>query len=295
MNKPELTVGICAYNEEKNIEALISQMLGQKIRNAELKEVLVVSSGSTDRTVDIVRKIAARDGRVRLLIEGERKGKSSAVNLILKEASGHLITLSGADLQIPDDVIEKLVRRLFDERVGMVGARPVPVNDKNTFSGFCSHLLWDLHHRISLKSPKCGELIAFRNKHCVIPEGIGADEAYLESFFRKEGLSLAYADDAIVRNRGPETIQDYVKQRRRIHSQHMHLARNTGYKVSTGHPFIVVKELLSTLKPDIRLLVFTAGAATLEGLSFMLGAYDFHIAKNTHKSWDMVQSTKEIR
>ena len=81
MNKPELTVGICAYNEEKNIEALLTQVLNQKIRNAELKEILVVSSGSTDGTVEIVRKIAARDTRVRLLIQAGTLLRKSVLQL----------------------------------------------------------------------------------------------------------------------------------------------------------------------------------------------------------------------
>ena len=53
-----MTLGICAYNEEKNIERTIRSIFRQKGRIAEVADVLVVSSGSTDGTNDIVRNLS---------------------------------------------------------------------------------------------------------------------------------------------------------------------------------------------------------------------------------------------
>jgi glycosyltransferase involved in cell wall biosynthesis len=294
MEKPELSVGICAYNEEKNIGELLKQILGARLESAQLREVLVVSSGSTDRTDEIVRNASKQDARIKLLQEEKRKGKTSAVNLISKHAEGDIIVLSGADILLEGDVLEKLVARFADQDIGMAGARPVPVNDRSTLCGFCSHLLWEMHHRISLESPKCGEFIAFRNRGYIIPEGIGADEAFLESCFTKEGDMLAYVPEAIVRNRGPGTIQDYITQRRRIHAQHMHLRRETGYAVSSSKPIILARALCSSIKLDARSLLFLPIAVALEAFSVMLGAYDLHLGKNQHSVWEVAKSTKEI-
>ena len=53
--KMDIAIGICAYNESQNIERCIRSIYEQDTRNVNVKEVLVVSSGSTDGTDDIVR------------------------------------------------------------------------------------------------------------------------------------------------------------------------------------------------------------------------------------------------
>ncbi len=294
MKKSLLTVGICAYNEGKNIRGLISDILAQELDSAVLKEVMVVSSASTDATDGIVRGFVASDRRVRIFKEPERRGKGSAVNIIMKEASGDIVVLAGADLAMGPNCLEKLIRGLSDPKIGMVGARPVPMNGKNTLPGFCSHLLWDMHHLIALRSPKCGELVAFRNLGYKIPAAIAADEAYLESRFRKAGYRLAYAGDAMVRNRGPGTVSDYMRQRRRIHAQHMALRNAVGYSVSTSDMRLVAAAFVSCALSDLKSLHLFAAAAGLESFSMLLGAYDYYIAKDTHEVWRVVESTKEI-
>ena len=51
MNTQSITIGIPAYNEEANIKYLLKLLLNQKIKNAAIHEVIVVSDGSTDGTV----------------------------------------------------------------------------------------------------------------------------------------------------------------------------------------------------------------------------------------------------
>jgi biofilm PGA synthesis N-glycosyltransferase PgaC len=294
VKKPTLTIGICAYNEGKNIGLLLNQLSTGSNASEAIMEIIVVSSGSSDSTDAIVRKLASHDKRIRFIREKERLGKVSALNRILSGAKGDIIVLSGADLQLEMDTIRNLIFGFKDPKTGMIGARPIPVNDKRSFSGFCSHLVWDLHHQIARRSPKCGELVAFRNIGCRIPDGIGCDEAYIEYLFRKAGWSIEYAGNAIVHNKGPDSVSDYIKQRRRIHAQHMRLKKETGYTVATSDPALVISALVGTIFQSPRSLVFGLGAITLESLSVFLGSYDFYVAKDDHKVWEVVDSTKEV-
>ena len=50
-----ITVGIPAYNEEKNIKILIERIFEQKIRNAQLTQVVVISDGSIDSTTTVCK------------------------------------------------------------------------------------------------------------------------------------------------------------------------------------------------------------------------------------------------
>jgi biofilm PGA synthesis N-glycosyltransferase PgaC len=76
-----VSVGVCAYNEEKNIEKALRAVLEQPLDGFSLKEVIVVSSASTDRTDAIVSEISRSDPRVTLVVQEKREGKTSAVNL----------------------------------------------------------------------------------------------------------------------------------------------------------------------------------------------------------------------
>ena len=59
-----VSVLVAAYNEEKTIGRILSQLLSLDVN---LKEVVVVDDGSRDRTAGVVGEFAARDPRVRLI------------------------------------------------------------------------------------------------------------------------------------------------------------------------------------------------------------------------------------
>lgn len=289
-----VTILICAHNEEKNISHILAQLIKQKSSCARIEEIIIVSSASTDNTDKIIREHAKKDNRILLLSESTRKGKVSAVNFGLKNAKGDILVLCSADVQLEKNTLTELIKPFNDKKIGMVGSHPIPTNNPKKFAGFCSHLIWNIHHEISLKSPKCGEVVAFRNLGYAIPEDIPIDEAYLESKFKTEGYDLAYAEKAIIHNHGPETVADYLRQRRRIHAQHMFLKSRFNYAVSTSNPLIVLSALFKTMKFDPISLLFTCGAVKLEFFSIILGAYDFYIKKNFHNKWEMVKTTKAV-
>jgi len=182
------SVGIMAYNEEANIERTLRAVLDQQGTSMRIEEVIVVASGCTDRTVPIVTEVAEQDARVRLCIQEKREGKASAINLFLKEARSPVAVLIGADV-IPDtSAIQNLCIPFKDPKIGMVGGRPVPVNDPATFMGHSVHLLWRLHDRLARKSPKLGEVIAFRNVISGIPANSAVDEISIQALISQ----LAY-------------------------------------------------------------------------------------------------------
>ena len=91
-----LTVGICAYNEELNIDKLLNNIIDSQ-KPPVNSEILVVCSGCTDDTVKIVKRFEKKDSRIKPIIEEQRTGKASAVNKILSKAKGELILFISAD------------------------------------------------------------------------------------------------------------------------------------------------------------------------------------------------------
>jgi cellulose synthase/poly-beta-1,6-N-acetylglucosamine synthase-like glycosyltransferase len=90
---PRISVLIAAYNEEEAIERKIQQTLALDYPHKKL-EVLVLSDCSTDRTDEIVK--AFPDSRIRLVRMPERRGKTFAQNVGVKEATGEVIIFSDA-------------------------------------------------------------------------------------------------------------------------------------------------------------------------------------------------------
>ncbi len=293
--KVKISVGIPAYNEEKNIGKLLAAIQSQKTSNVEIDQIVVVSSGSTDRTDEIVKDFAKRDNRICLVRQDCRRGKASAGNEFLRVARNEILVLESADTIPKDETIEKLCRVFMDERVGMAGAHPMPVNGQNTFIGYVSHLLWHLHHSIALKRPKCGEMIAFRRIFEGIPEDICVDEAWIEYEVLKRGYKIVYVSDAIVYNKGPETIDEFLKQRRRISCGHIDLQKRTGYQVSSQNLGLLLKSIIKAfpIKEPGKYAWFI-GAFVLESLGRLCGYFDYYVAKKNHTAWSIVVSTKNL-
>src|SRR5438094_1268067 len=86
-----VSVAVPAYNEEKNIGLLIDVLRAQRTRRAEISEIVVVASGCTDRTAEIVRQRQAQRGvPLRLIVEPERHGKVAAINTYLRHGDRHV-------------------------------------------------------------------------------------------------------------------------------------------------------------------------------------------------------------
>lgn len=288
-----LSIGICVYNEEKNIRSLLKSLLNQKTTHP-IKEIFVISSACTDRTDEIIEKDFSKYPQIILLKQEKREGKASAINLFLKHASGNILVLESGDTIPAEDTIENLTEPFKDPKIGMVGGRPIPVNDKNTFMGFTSHLIWELHHRLALKKPKLGELVAFRkNLDIKLPTDTAVDEAYIEALVHEKGYELIYAPRAIVNNKGPETISDFLKQRRRIFAGHIHLKRTKGYMPSSMNKFEILKLIIEEIKFKRNNILWLWGAILLETYGRLLGSYDFYLKNENHAIWSVATTTKD--
>lgn len=293
-NGTACSIGVMAYNEEKNIARCLEAILTQKLQKTRIKEIYVIASGCTDQTIPLVRRLAKTDKRIKLLIQKERLGKSSAVNLFLKHVKEKIVVCAGADTIPQKDVIEKLVKPFGNEKIGMTGARPVPSDSPDTFFGFAAHLLWELHHQVSLMSPKMGEMVAYRKIFERIPYASAVDEATVEPLIVGQGYLLKYIPDAVVLNKGTENLSEFMKQRRRIYSGHLALKKIQGYKVSTLGFGKTLVAWIKILRPDFKYLCWSPMVAILEMTARILGTYDYFFQKNKHTIWERVESTKKL-
>lgn len=292
-NKLTCSVGVTAYNEENNIGPLLDALINQLLHQVEIGEIIVVASACTDRTVPIIREFMARDGRIKLIEQERREGKTSAINLFLAAARHEVCILESGDTVPHESAIEHLGRMFFDPQVGMVGAHKVPVNTPDHIVGLLSHLRLRMEHELCLEIPRLGEMIAFRKIFDRIPPDVAMDEAFVEALVVKRGMVVKYAPDAVVYNVGPTTINDFVKQRRRNHAGHLYLKHKYGYAVSSIQNQRVARVALKELWGVVRLIWVLFLLAVLEGWSRLLGWYDFAIKQDRHVVWNMAWTQKQ--
>jgi biofilm PGA synthesis N-glycosyltransferase PgaC len=294
----KVSIGVTAHNEAANIGQLLEALAGQETRQVRIDEILVVSSGSSDGTDEIVREWEQKDPRVKLLRQEHREGKASAINLFMREASHDILVLESADT-IPGPItVEEMVVPFMNPRVGMSGGRPVPTNKPDTFIGFVVQLLWLLHHRLAVESPKLGEMVAFRKVFEGMPTDIVNDEAYIEGVITRKGYLLHYAPNAIIYNHGPQRILEFLRRRRVVYAGHLQLQKQHGYEPSTMSAKKTLGKLRRVLQGAVswtpRTVVWVAGAVLLEAVGRLWGYVDFYLTRKNHAIWYMAPSARKV-
>jgi cellulose synthase/poly-beta-1,6-N-acetylglucosamine synthase-like glycosyltransferase len=288
------TVGIIAHNEAANIGRILKAVCEQALLAVDIAEIVVVASGCTDGTEQSAGEWARVDGRIRVLIQERREGKASGINFFLKNASYPVVVLSSADLLPEKTAIEALVAPFADPEIGMTSCRPVPLNESGNFMGFAAHLLWKLHHHINLNGFKAGEMTAFRKIFERIPYHTAVDEASVEPVVRGQGYRVQYVPAAVVYNKGPDTVEDFLRQRRRIYAGHLAVRETLGYAVSTMSGRKILGLLLGNLDWRPKQLFWTWAVVGLEVYGRFLGWRDYK-AKRDHSVWEIAQTTKELK
>jgi len=105
-----LSVVAPVYNERESVEelcrrlALVLEPLGDY-------EVILVDDGSTDGSWEVLRGLAARDERLRLLKLSRNFGHQIALTAGLDISKGDAVVLIDGDLQDPPELIPELVAR----------------------------------------------------------------------------------------------------------------------------------------------------------------------------------------
>ncbi|MDN5358015.1 MAG: poly-beta,6-N-acetyl-D-glucosamine synthase [Candidatus Methanomethylophilaceae archaeon] len=290
-----ITVGICAYNEESNIERSIRSVYEQRTDDFDIDEIIVVSSGSTDGTDEIVSGLLPEFENLRFLTQDKREGKNSAINLLLDNKKTQIVVLLNADNAFGnEDSLSNLITPFSDPKVGIVGGHPVPTNGRDSFAGFASHMLWIMHHHVSEVHPKIGELVAFRDIGTRLPARTQSDEDILRMKLEGAGYRGAYAPDAVIRNRGPDTVADFIKQRTRVNIGECYMKRDYGYDIPTWDYRLLVDAMFGAVRDMGFHPVKIALTVAMEMFSRLKAAAYVRSDMGDMNVWDPVSTTKKL-
>jgi glycosyltransferase involved in cell wall biosynthesis len=198
---PSIAVVIAAHNEEAG--------LGDKLRSVlacdypdHLREVVVASDGSTDRTVEVARSFAARGVRT---LDLPRAGKAATLNAAVAGCRADVVVLSDANNPLDPAALREIVRPFADPEVGGVAGdqRYVPVREDDGTTGERSY--WALDRMVKEAETASGNVVSatgalYAVRRELFPEVIEGvtDDFWVSTNVIRSGHRLVLATDAVV-------------------------------------------------------------------------------------------------
>jgi len=114
MSKVSVIVPI--YNSENTIVRCVDSIVNQTYKNI---EILLIDDGSTDNTLNIIKKYEKKDKRINV-IDKKNEGVSKTKNLGIKKATSEFIMFVDSDDYINLDTIEKLINLQKKDKLDIV-------------------------------------------------------------------------------------------------------------------------------------------------------------------------------
>lgn len=109
--RPDVSVVIPCYNEEENAAAICAAVIEQLEPLGVSFDVIFIDNDSSDRTVEIIRAICARDPRVKLIVNSRNYGQMRSPTYGIYQARGRAVIGMCADFQDPPALIPQFVER----------------------------------------------------------------------------------------------------------------------------------------------------------------------------------------
>lgn len=197
---PEVSVLIAAHNEESSIGAKVSNMLALDYP-ADRLQIVVVSDGSTDRTMEILRTF--NTPRV-ISLDLPRGGKAAALNSGVRHCTGEVLVFSDANSVFDQNALRALVAPFADTSVGGVagdqrylkgGSRSAADAGERSYWNF-DRLMKVWQSRAGNVTSATGAIYAIRRSlFRTVPEGVTDDFATSTQVIA-QGYRLVFAPDA---------------------------------------------------------------------------------------------------
>ncbi|HJT70109.1 MAG TPA: dolichyl-phosphate beta-glucosyltransferase [Terriglobales bacterium] len=211
---PKYSIVIPAYNESARLGATLERVLAHIATENWDAEIIVVDDGSSDDTVQIVKRFSAMNTAVRLLENPGNHGKGYSVRNGMLNANGEILLFTDADLSAPIEQASKLFAAIdagADVAVGSRWLDPTLQTHRQSwlrqFYGRSFNLVLQLLLGLKFKDTQCGFKAFRRNAARALfsmqtIEGWGFDAELLYIACR---LNLRVVEVAVVWSHDPGT------------------------------------------------------------------------------------------
>ena len=148
MNRPDISVIVPIYNEEENIELLYQRLNGVLSEMRVRYELVFVNDGSRDRSLELIRELAARVPSVKFIDFSRNFGHQIAVSAGLDYVIGKTTVIIDADLQDPPELIADLYGKV-QEGYDVVYARRKTRAGETIFKTWTARLFYRILRKLT--------------------------------------------------------------------------------------------------------------------------------------------------
>ncbi len=218
---PDISIVICAYNEERNIAGKIRSISSCTYPDEKIEMILVVDC-SDDKTEEVARR-ELKNVRFswKIHVNEQRSGKNISLNRGINLASHELVVATDADLVWDEKSVEILVRRILAEdkfAAGTGDLQPKPGADRvtsmeKTYRSYFGRMAeWECAHD---STPAFNGCLLILRKSIVngVNEQTGADDANLAFEAIRKGYRTFYDTRAVIYEELPDNFKKQYTQK----------------------------------------------------------------------------------
>ncbi|MDD2823216.1 MAG: glycosyltransferase family 2 protein [Candidatus Daviesbacteria bacterium] len=216
----KISILVPCHNEEKSIKRCLLSCLNQ---SKKADQIVVVNDGSTDKSLEILKKFKEKITIVNIPVHTTRKSLAQAQGI--KKINGDLLITTDADTILDRDFIKNIIEDFDDPKVVASAGYVKSIQDNwLTACRQIDYLIGQEIHRKAQSNinalyviPGCAA--AYRTKifkklilfdHDTLAEDLDFTYKYHE-----QNLKISYNKKAIVYTEDPANLYDYVRQLRR--------------------------------------------------------------------------------
>ena len=217
---PEITLLICAYNEEEVVAEKMANTLAIDYPKEKF-HIMWVTDGSNDHTNELLSAYPEVD----LVFSPERRGKSAALKHGLQELKTRYVAFTDANTMLNTGAIKEIARLFMDPTVGCVsGEKRVAAKKGTDMATQGEGLYWKYESTLKRWDSElysamgaAGELYAMdatmvRN----VPDEALLDDFMMSMYVVEDGKRIAYTSEAYAQEYGSANIFEESKRKRRI-------------------------------------------------------------------------------
>jgi len=147
---PKLSIVIPCFNEEESIPLFINQitLIASGMPTVTF-EYIFVDDGSSDGTLQVLRRLSAENKQIRYISFSHNFGKEAALLAGLEAANGDYIAVMDADLQDPPELLPKMYAALTDEGFDCAATHRVTRKGEPPIRSFFAGIFYKLINKIS--------------------------------------------------------------------------------------------------------------------------------------------------
>ena len=219
-NLPDVTLMICAYNEENVVDEKMKNTMSLDYPAEKLQQIWV-TDGSDDHTNEFLKKYP----QVKVIFRPERQGKTAALNHGMDYVETPITVFTDANTMLNHEAIRELAKHFQDPTVGCVsGEKRVNARDNNDTAGEGEGLYWKYESKLKKWDNElystmgaAGELFAIRTElYKKMPNDTLLDDFIISMEIVEEGMRIDYTDKAYAIEYGSINMQEESKRKCRI-------------------------------------------------------------------------------